>query len=441
MADRFPEPTEAKRYLKRKLNVKTDAWDDLKWGEHAHAFTVAHSMQANVLDDIHGLMNRAMAEGQAFGDFRKGMLDMMGKRGWYGKAGKTQEDKTYINWRIRIIYDTNMRTAFAAARYREQLESAEARPIWVYVSKLHGKNRRQEHILLHDKAFRYDDPFWSTYYPPNGWGCQCRVTTKSEHGAVRDSVKVLQSGSDGKPPAISGEDWGKFDPTWKYNPGRESLAPKFAKFDNIKASDKKNGTHQMEEIRNKYQEDLNKSRMTEQEFSAYMRRVKDVEYRGAGYILQVGNLESKRFVALSLKTGITDSKIMATDTQLWHSQGNKIKRVDTAKSRTDLTPAEKNKLVKQLEDIIIPQEMFGDVYEQLREPERIYIEKKPHTKMKAVDIHFVKTLLNGKVIKIIVRTYIDLKSDLYLSPEIITMEKIDDMYKGKGMNNYEEIRW
>jgi uncharacterized protein with gpF-like domain len=78
-----------------------------------------------------------------------------------------------------------MRIAYAAARYREQLENAKSRPIWVYLSKIHGKNRRQEHIALHNKAFRYDDPFWNTYYPPNGWGCQCRVTTKSEHGAGR----------------------------------------------------------------------------------------------------------------------------------------------------------------------------------------------------------------------------------------------------------------
>jgi hypothetical protein len=166
-------------------------------------------MGANVLDDIYGLMNKAI----------RSLQDVQGDNvghdgGWYGKTGKTAEDTAYINWRIRIVYDTNMRTAFAAARYREQLENAEGRPIWIYISKLHGKNRRQEHILLHDKAFRYDDPFWNTYYPSNG--CQCRITTKSEHGAERDGIKILQSDADGNPPTISGEDWSKFDPTWKY---------------------------------------------------------------------------------------------------------------------------------------------------------------------------------------------------------------------------------
>jgi len=220
--------------------------------------------EANVLDDIHGFINKAVANGEAFGTFRAGMLDIMAKTDWYGKAGKTAEDTAYINWRIKIIYNTNMRTAYAAARYREQLENAEDRPIWVYISKLHGKNRRQEHILLNNKAFRYDDPFWNTYYPLNGWGCQCRVTTKSEHGAERDGVKVLQSGADGNPPAISGEDWSKFDPTWKYNPGRESLAPNFDKYDNLKKyPTSKDEKPVLTQVMARYQTDMNKTRMTQ----------------------------------------------------------------------------------------------------------------------------------------------------------------------------------
>ena len=66
MADRIPDPIEARRYLSRKAVVETEAWDDLKWGEHAHAFTVAHSRNAGILNDIFGLLNEAMAEGKSF---------------------------------------------------------------------------------------------------------------------------------------------------------------------------------------------------------------------------------------------------------------------------------------------------------------------------------------------------------------------------------------
>jgi uncharacterized protein with gpF-like domain len=174
----------------------------LKRGEHARAFTAAHSVKAGVAEGVHRLLNKALAEGQPFQDFRKGIRAVMEERGWYGWADKAKEDKGYINWRARIIYQTNMRAAYAAARYRKQLAASLSRPIWVYKSQLSGARRRQEHIALHDKAFRYDGPFWNTCYPPNGWECTCYAETRSGYGAERD--KILTSDGGGNPPAVDG---------------------------------------------------------------------------------------------------------------------------------------------------------------------------------------------------------------------------------------------
>ncbi|MDR0556320.1 MAG: hypothetical protein LBG43_00390, partial [Treponema sp.] len=96
---RFPEPVLAEQFLEKKIDAPTVRWDDLKWGEHAHAFTVAHSNEAAVADAIHGLMNKAIKEGQSYQKFKNGMLDMMKEKGWYGGAGHTADDKKYINWR------------------------------------------------------------------------------------------------------------------------------------------------------------------------------------------------------------------------------------------------------------------------------------------------------------------------------------------------------
>jgi SPP1 gp7 family putative phage head morphogenesis protein len=254
MADRFPEPVEAKKFLSKKVDVESDAWDDLKWWEHAHAFTVAHSIKAGVVHEIHGLLTKALTEGQSFEDFRKGLLTMMEQRGWYGRADKTKDNNAYINWRIKVIYNTNMRTAYAAARYRRQLAAAKLRPIWVYRSKLVG-NRRQEHLGLHGKALRYDDPFWNRYYPPNGWECKCFVETRSEEGAKQDKVPVLTSGTDGNPPSIDGVDWNKFaDETWQYNVGREALAPNFSKYEKLKTVNMTDGKSAFNHVVEGYQQ-------------------------------------------------------------------------------------------------------------------------------------------------------------------------------------------
>ncbi|MDR0761156.1 MAG: hypothetical protein LBF74_13780 [Treponema sp.] len=373
--DRFPQPKIAMEFLSKKINLDTDRWDDLKWGEHAHAFTVAHSVEADVVDRIHGLLNKALADGEAFDTFRKNMIDMMKAEGWYGGAGHTADEKQYINWRIRMIYDTNMKTAYAAEHYHKQLEIADMRPVWVYQSKLVGDNRRQDHVALHDKAFRSDDPFWDTYYPPNGWGCDCSVITKSVSGAERDGIEVLHSDDKGNPPPMQDKDgnpvdWKTFaDGTWKYNVGREALAPNFRKYTNVPDD-------ALKQMYKAFSKSMDNTRLTQGEFKTLVRRTNEKDYLKMGINYQVGNLEEKRFDALK-KHNVFDSKIMSTDERLWHGTGDK------------------NNEQK------IPERLFDDVYETLQTPESIYEEDVSALKNNYRVFHFIKDTKDGKKIKVV----------------------------------------
>ncbi|MHB9292674.1 hypothetical protein Holit_01776 [Hollandina sp. SP2] len=358
---RFPEPVLAEKFLEKKIDTPTVKWDDLKWGEHAHAFTIAHSNEAAVLDTIHGLLNKAVKEGMGFQDFKNGMLDMMKEKGWYGGAGHTADEKTYINWRIKTIYETNMKTAYAQAQYRKQLQGAALRPIWVYQSQLSGKSRRQEHITLHGKAYRYDDPVWDTYYPPNGWGCQCYVTTKSEAGAERDGIKVGDCATETLP---------EIDETWAYNVGREALAPNFNKYHNLPQNT-------LKRIYASYHKSMDKTKTSQGEFKKIIERTNDADYKPLNVNYQVGNLEMKRFEAMR-EAGVHDSKIMATDHDLWHGTGDKN--------------------TKQK----IPEKLFNELYTTFQEPEHIYREKIPLKSTQEQIFHLVKDTKDGKKIKIIV---------------------------------------
>jgi hypothetical protein len=388
----------------------------LKWGEHAHAFTVAHSVKAGVVDEIHGLLNKALADGQSFEDFKKGMLAMMEKSGWYGREDKTKDDKSYINWRIRVIYDTNMRTAHAAARYRKQLQSAESRPIWVYKSKLAGKNRRQEHIALHNKAFRYDDPFWNVYYPPNGWECKCFVDTRSEAGADRDKIPVLSSDAAGNPPAVDGVDWGKMsDDTWKYNVGREALAPNFAKYTRLPKDT-------LKQIYANYHKSVNGTRLTEGEYVTLATQTNNIDYKANGVQYQIGNIDMPLYEKLRKEiAGFVDSKIMATNHALWHSTGHKLKRIDAAKKK-NASPQE----IKQMENQLIDKKDYKSVYDNLQTPELIYVDRQTNVKEQAVVLHFVKKMGNGKVIKIVLRAGFDSQTNTYRTLELVTMEIVNE---------------
>jgi hypothetical protein len=386
--DRFPRPAEAVRFLEKKINVPTEKWDDLKWGEHAHALTAAHSVEADILDDIHGLLNKAIASGESYDTWRKGMLGAMEKAGWYGGNGHTKDDTKYINWRLRIIYDTNMGTAYSAAQYRKQLQDAPGRPIWVYKSKVYGDNRRQEHLDLHNKAFRWDDPFWDAYYPPNGWGCQCYVAAKSESGAEREKIAVEDS---------SGIQLPDIDPAWRYNPGREALAPNFRSYKNLAGYRMDDKRSALAHAADRYRQDMDGTRMTGGEFNTLIKRMDQKDYTPQGVMYQVGNLDRRRHEAV-MKAGVDDSRIMAADRDLYHSAGDK-------------NAAQK-----------IPAGRLADVYQILQTPERIFENTAPKSRRFGREFHFVKNA-GGKVIKVVLRQRLP-----GTSLRIATMGYVEDQY-------------
>ncbi|HPC71746.1 MAG TPA: phage minor head protein, partial [Treponema sp.] len=223
---------------------------------------------------------------------------------------------------------------------------------------LNIKNRRQDHIALHDKAFRYDDPFWDRYRPPNGWGCECSVVSLSEAGAEREGFEVLQSGLNGNPPALVGPDgkavdWGNFAPEeWQYNPGLEALAPNFARYKNLASIRMADGKTALRAVVDRYRADMDNTRLTQGEFVALLDRMNQKDYAPQNILYQVGNLDTERFVAME-KAGVVDSKIMAMDSDLYHGIADKVA------------------------DQKIPKDLFEKLYETLQNPERIYENTEP----------------------------------------------------------------
>ena len=66
-----------------------------------------------------------------------------------------------------VRHATNINTAYAAGRYKQQLEDVDIAPYMQYMCIVDDATR-PEHRAMHGKIFRYDDPFWTSFYPPNG---------------------------------------------------------------------------------------------------------------------------------------------------------------------------------------------------------------------------------------------------------------------------------
>ncbi len=79
---------------------------------------------------------------------------------------------------VGLIYQTNVRSAYAAGQWQQFQETKEAMPYLRYLTA--GDERvRDSHQPYNNAAYHIDDPFWQTNYPPNGYNCRCTVIALS----------------------------------------------------------------------------------------------------------------------------------------------------------------------------------------------------------------------------------------------------------------------
>ncbi len=161
--------------------VPTVRWDDIQHGAHDRAFMVAGATKADLLADLAAAVDEAIAEGTGLEAFKKNFRSIVQKHGWHGWTGEGTEAGE--NWRMRTIYRTNMRVSYMAGRHAQLREGGFT--YWVY---RHGGSLepRLHHLAWDGLILESDHAFWAKHYPPNGWGCSCRVFgARSIAGAKR----------------------------------------------------------------------------------------------------------------------------------------------------------------------------------------------------------------------------------------------------------------
>ncbi len=190
-------------YLRNKLRLPTERWDDIQRSAYDRAFVVAGAAKADLLADLHQAVIKAAEDGTGLAAFQrdfKGIVAKHGGTGWTGEG--TPEGEA---WRTRVIYQTNMSTSYWGGRYGQMKDPEYIRfhPYWRYLHSDGVLHPRLHHLAWHGITLRHDHPFWQTHSAPNGWGCQCRITTVSKREGEASAAAGL-----GEPP----EDWDKINP-------------------------------------------------------------------------------------------------------------------------------------------------------------------------------------------------------------------------------------
>jgi len=175
-------PTEAINFLRRKTNVPTATWTDLWQQEHSASFTVAGAMTDELVADFHDAVMKAIENGETLESFRKDFDRIVEEHGWSYNGSR--------GWRSRVIFDTNMSTAYAAGRWEQIQRVKRTRPYLIYRHLEGQKYPRPLHESWDGTVLPVDHPWWQTHYPPNGWGCHCWVDSLSDDDLRRYGYQV-----------------------------------------------------------------------------------------------------------------------------------------------------------------------------------------------------------------------------------------------------------
>lgn len=158
-------------------SLPTRTWTDIYETQHDVAFVVAGAAKAGLLNDLRRAVDAAITQGETLRQFRAQFDNAVANHQWDYNGGR--------DWRTRVIYDTNLNTSYAAGRYQQMQAVKADRPWWRYRHSEAVTEPREAHLAWDGLVLHADDSWWTTHYPPNGWGCQCYVETLSDEDLGR----------------------------------------------------------------------------------------------------------------------------------------------------------------------------------------------------------------------------------------------------------------
>ena len=192
-------PKEAIEFFRQKgFKIGFD-YRDVWQQEHQAAFTVAKAMNLDILKDVRGAVDDALASGTTFADFRKNLKPTLVEKGWWGKAdmvdpltNELKQVQLGSTRRLKTIFYTNIVQAQSEGQWARIQETKATFPFLKYV---HGGSAhpRVQHLAWNGLVLPVDDPFWLAHNPVKAFNCHCFSYQVTDTMMARDGLKVNPS--------------------------------------------------------------------------------------------------------------------------------------------------------------------------------------------------------------------------------------------------------
>lgn len=192
-------------------------WRELGGEEYARAFTAAQTMGYDIVRDLQrAFLDVLRTPGATTEDFVRIVFPTLRRSGWL--ADKTDDQ---VATRLRLIYDTNLRTGQAVGRWNRIQRVKVALPYLYSFTAADGRVRHppkseEDHRAFEGILLPVDHHFWLSYFPPLGFRCRCQVVQKSRSQAARMGEQTSE--------AELAERISRLGKPWGFSPGANPLA-------------------------------------------------------------------------------------------------------------------------------------------------------------------------------------------------------------------------
>jgi hypothetical protein len=175
--DRFHE---AVRAIRNKVPVSDEEWERLTDEEREWSIKVGVSAQGDLVQDVFDALDRAVADGTTFDDFKADVGQQLADD-WGREDGS----------RLETIFRTNVLSAYNDGREEIFNEPTvrEERPYWRWELIDDGSQSDDDPCLdFEDLILPADDPFWDSHPQPYHPRCRCTKSALSREEAEDEGI-------------------------------------------------------------------------------------------------------------------------------------------------------------------------------------------------------------------------------------------------------------